>query len=321
MRVFVLCPPNCTGLDREALQQLVQRGRALGFDVTLARVWESGHGVDEVEPLHAPVDAPDSVVVVSDLEIARLLEFRLARKVIWWCNVDRFTRTNEGLRRALGRAQGPLDFAFDERFGCVHWARSQHAQQFLKRRGVASNLVAAYIEPETLAQAQQLHANQRSNWVVVADHAGTELVRQVMARVPAEVRWALVSQLSLAETPGTLARAKAYVDFGPHPDFEPLLCTAVAAGCVGIVGTQGQAGNDTDLPIPEAYKFDERDPNAADAIAGQLCRVLSDFATHTARFAAFRNWLSAGDGQFSEQVFQSLASLEATERRAQRIAV
>jgi hypothetical protein len=320
VRVFVLCPPNCGGVDREALEQLVLCGLGLGFDVTLTRVWESPAD-DGVEALHAPVDAPDSIIVVSELELARLLEFRLARRVIWWCNVERFAGTNEGLRRALGRARGPLDFAFDEQFPCVHWARSVHAQRFLKLRGTAASLLGGYIEPETLAQAAQLRSHPRTQLVLYDDQSAPELVQQIMLRVPSEVRWVGSSQVAQAEMPALLAQAKVYLDLSAHSDFGPLLCTAVAAGAVPIVGTQGCAGNDIDLPIPETYKFDERGNWAADAIAGQLCRVLSDHAKHSADFTPFRAWLDAGQAAFTEQVFARLGALEAAERRAQRLAV
>jgi hypothetical protein len=292
----------------------------------LARVWEDSFQstplVSGTFSLRSPVDAPDCVVVARETDVARLLEYQLARRVIWWSDVDRFARSNEALRQLFNRPQGPLEFAFDGRLPVVHWARSEYARSYLHKRGASATLLGGYLEPTLLADAKRLRAHERSDLVLVdTRHGGGDLIRQIQARMPRKAQWIALDHLSDEDLPMLFARAKAYLDFGPQRDFSPILATAVVSGAVALVGTRGIAGNDADLPLPADYKFDERAELVVESATAQLMRVLDQHAEHQRAQLAFCEWVEARQVAFVDQVFTCLGSLEAAIEHAQRVAV
>lgn len=58
-----------------------------------------------------------------------------------------------------------------------------------------------------------------------------------------------------------LKKAKVYIDFGHHPGRDRMPREAAILGCVVITGMRGSAKFQEDVPIPQEYKFEDKDEN------------------------------------------------------------
>jgi hypothetical protein len=59
----------------------------------------------------------------------------------------------------------------------------------------------------------------------------------------------------------TLQRAKVYIDFGNHPGKDRIPREAAILGCCVITGKRGSAAFFEDVPIPDEYKFEDKEEN------------------------------------------------------------
>jgi hypothetical protein len=59
----------------------------------------------------------------------------------------------------------------------------------------------------------------------------------------------------------TLQKAKVYIDFGNHPGKDRIPREAAILGCCVITGKRGSAAFFEDVPIPDEYKFEDKEKN------------------------------------------------------------
>ena len=324
MKVHVLCPASSVTGGPEALHQFVDAGQRLGYDMAMVYLPE-----DDPDPtpavfkMYQPrvardiVDAPDSVVVVPETGTLQLLELQHATRALWWLSVEHFAMRAEALRQAHGLARSPLDFVFDPRFGVVHLAQSEYARQWVAQRGAQALMLTDYVRDEIVERARSLRDGAKEDIVAYNPKKGLAFTQQLMAASPAGIRWVPIENMSPAEVAQLLGRAKAYVDFGPHPGRDRIPREAALCGCVVITNTQGSAGNGVDVPIPPDCKFDERHPLTVPQVLQHLQLALADHAAQSARFADYRRWIEDHRQAFLQETFVTLATLEARlQRRA-----
>lgn len=336
MKVHVLCPASSVTGGPEALHQLVDAGQQLGYDMAMVYLPEDDPDpTPEVFRMYRPrvareiVDSPDSVVVVPETGTLQLLEWRHATRALWWLSVEHFLMRAEALRQARQAARSPLDFVFDPRFGVVHLAQSEYARQWVARKleeagapgegpQAPLHLLTDYVRDEIVERARRLRGGPREDIVAYNPKKGLEFTRQLMAAAPPGIQWVAIENMSPAEVAQLLARAKVYIDFGPHPGRDRIPREAVLCGAIVITNTQGSAGNAVDVPLPAGYKFDERHPLTVPLVLQRIQQALDQHALLAPQFEPCRRWIEDQRRVFLDETFRLLASLEARLHRRAR---
>jgi hypothetical protein len=318
--IFLLCPPRIATGGPESMHLLARELARIGHDARMTYVPAdpdgtpadyAGYGVGTAA---AVVDAPEHTVIVPEVWTWRLAQLRAVRKVVWWLSVDNYLE-----------ARSPFDFGAP----VVHLAGSAYARAFVEAQGgrrVAP--LSSYVHASFGADAGGERADvggeradaggeradaggeradvggERADQVAYNPKKGLATVERLMAAAP-DLAWTRLEGLSRAGVADALRRAKVYVDFGHHPGKERLPREAAAAGCCVITGMRGSAAFDEDVPIPPAYKFDDRaplGPAAVAAIADTIRVCVREYAARRADFAPYRAAVRAEQATFEAAV-------------------
>ena len=284
----------------EALHQLADSCSRQGFECSLHyyegdlelaahfACYSRVHIVDEIP------DEPDCVVVVPESAWSQVQRFRRARVVLWWLAVDE----TPGLVSHLGNPE------------ILHACQSEYACRFVQERGAArSYLLQDYINETYRA----VSGGSRLNLVAFNPRKGIEFTRLIVARLGETYGFAPLTGLDREQVKDLLRRAKAYIDFGPHPGKDRLPREAALMGSCVIVGDRGSARNAIDVPIPAAYKLAVLQTPAVDgkriklefdldATCQLIDSVMLDFERHAQAFEPYVKRIALERDEFDRQV-------------------
>ena len=84
-----------------------------------------------------------------------------------------------------------------------------------------------------------------------------------------------------------LETSKVYIDFGHHPGKDRIPREAAVSGCCVLTGLRGSARFYQDVPIPEAYKYEDVIGSIPD-IVRQIKSCITDYERHYADFEEYR---------------------------------
>jgi hypothetical protein len=76
-----------------------------------------------------------------------------------------------------------------------------------------------------------------------------------------DIKFIPLINMTKEEVIKTLQRAKVYIDFGNHPGKDRIPREAAILGCCVITGKRGSAAFFEDVPIPDEYKFEDKEEN------------------------------------------------------------
>jgi hypothetical protein len=116
-----------------------------------------------------------------------------------------------------------------------------------------------------------------------------EFLDQIIAQSP-ELNWKPLIGMTPAEVAQWMNKSKLYVDFGYHPGKERMPREACIMRCCLIVGRDGSARFDEDMPIADKYRF-EKDPAQIPAIISRIKDCLDNYETNINDFMPYRKVL------------------------------
>ena len=116
-----------------------------------------------------------------------------------------------------------------------------------------------------------------------------------------DVNWIPLQGFSRSELMRILDEAKLYIDFGYHPGKDRLPRECAMHGCCVITGKRGSAYFFEDVPIPSAYKFDEKIVSLED-IAQKIRYTLENYNTCIADFSNYRKAIQSEKQEFENQI-------------------
>jgi len=99
----------------------------------------------------------------------------------------------------------------------------------------------------------------------------------------------------------TLQRAKVYMDFGNHPGKDRLPRESAILGCCVITGKRGSARYFEDVPIPEQYKFEDKEESIP-TIVERIRDCLENFEERYKDFDYFRQVIREEPKKFLEDL-------------------
>jgi hypothetical protein len=275
--VYVIRGHRAGGL--EALHQFVHELTALGVEAWLVASPDS-RGLPE-EPAYAAYgcryaenipDSPDSVVVVPEVAISFLDSYPRSKRAIWWLSVDFGEPYNEHPWTSRGRLRVLIQ-------GAHNLTQSEYARvEIARREGVTTHMLTDYTV--FAGGPGRLHDGGPGS-VAYNPFRGDERTSLVRARAP-HLDWRPIQGLSRSGVDDLLRRTTVYLDLGFHPGKDRIPREAALAGCVVVVGRDGSAAYDEDVPLPGGYKVDlDGDPeHVAVEVADRLARIVADPDPH-----------------------------------------
>jgi len=280
----VVCPGRFVTGGPEALHQLCHHlNQVPGVDASIhytgglddsvvAEYWP--HYEVQAEP--SPFVEGASIVVPNNVDPRAFRVSGGGRKWVWWL---------------AGKRTLPLHVFGD----CHHAFQSEYARRRLERLGYRGLMLTDYLRATFDAGAP---ADPKEDLIA---YNGTKSALQMTRIRLARPRLACVPirGLSHDEVRAVLARAKVYVDFGPHPGRDRMPREAALLGCVVVTNREGSAGLPEDVPLPEELKVEAADIRGA---AERVQQALADYPRLHAALAPYRQWVRTQRDTFAAEV-------------------
>ena len=236
-------------------------------------------------------DKESNLLIVPEVYkgISVLKKYKSIRKAIWWLSVDNFyislvlqsnfvflfprlinkfwkkifgyeifniieiiLRSNEFKNLSIPGFVKNIDH---------HLVQSYYALNFLRSKDVEPQKIyylSDYLNINFLKTQTDL--SKKENIVAYNPVKGFAFTKKIIKSAK-DIKFVPLINMSREEVIKTLQRAKVYIDFGNHPGKDRIPREAAILGCCVITGRRGSAAFFEDVPIPDEYKFDDKEEN------------------------------------------------------------
>jgi len=106
-----------------------------------------------------------------------------------------------------------------------------------------------------------------------------------------------------------LQRTKVYIDFGNHPGRDKIPREAAILGCCVITGRRGAAKFFEDIPIPDSYKFEDKEENIP-LIVNKIKDCFKNFRKRYRDFDYYREVIKKEPQEFIENLKKIFINIE-----------
>lgn len=325
MKLQVICPAGTTTGGPEAMHQLVHTARSQGLDARMVYLPPAPQGESPIAKPYRVYDiafeehiddAPDTLIIVPEVDTWRLRRVKRAKKAIWWLSIDNYFRSvaqakRKRLKHWLGLNR-PFDLSHPDP-QVWHLAQSEYARQYLERFGLSRILMLTdYLRDDFIQTigAQTHDAPARRPRVAFNPKKGIEFTQRLMQRAGNQLEFVRLEGMTPKEVLETLQSSAVYMDFGEHPGRDRIPREAAMCGCCVITGRRGSATNGIDIPIPAHFKIDETAENFESQALPLLERLTRDHHQETAAFTNYRQTILKQKSVFEQEVcalFQSIS--------------
>jgi hypothetical protein len=318
-RVLVICPGNAMTAGPEALHQLVADLNRLGQPAEMVY-----HPFDRrfeppapyrryAVPVGTHAEEPGTLIVFPEIFTMQALRAKGAEVAVWWMSVNNFTGVRYGrpwrdrLRYWKYLLKGKRPWGGVPALAHLgHLAQSDYARGFLAGDGIAAKMLSdpipVYTEPAYVqALPARLRAAQRADTILYNPTKGAQFTARLMAAYP-QWKFRPLRGLDREQLAQAFLEAKLYMDFGHHPGKDRLPREAALHGCCVITARHGSAANPVDVPIPERYKLDVKDPAFVQRFGQVAGDVLANFEGCTREFDAYRAVIQREQQEFDRHI-------------------
>jgi hypothetical protein len=116
-----------------------------------------------------------------------------------------------------------------------------------------------------------------------------------------DIKFTPLINMTRDEVIKTLQRAKVYIDFGNHSGKDRIPREAAILGCCVITGKRGSAAFFEDVPIPNEYKFEDKEENIPKIIE-KIKDCFENFEERYKDFEYYRNIIKNEPKKFLEDL-------------------
>jgi hypothetical protein len=299
--IFVCCPGDLTTGGPELLHQLVDALREIGhkayivyfpfdrkFSCPIAYL---GYNA----PQGSIEDRPSSLIIHPEVCTMNLRSIKRAQVAIWWLSVDNFLQDRR--QTLTRRVRLFVRMMLFRKYR--HFVQSDYAADFLAQYWIKSEFLTDYLGASH--RAPKAYAMRRKNVIVYNPKKGNDVIRKLIENNP-EIAFKAIEKLTSDEVAELLSTAKLYVDFGAHPGKDRLPREAAMAGCCVVTGLRGSAAFHKDVPIPQAYKLEEKSDEFLRRFRGLVEDIFQNFEKHNQKFEEYRNIIHREPEVFRQQV-------------------
>ena len=259
--------------------------------------------LDQVE------DNQENLIIFPETGFADLTKFHQINKYVWWLSVDNFYNTNYlsrilkqfGFKKTLA---GILTGTFRNRSKYINSVsfnlyQSYYAKSFLQSKNVPDSkmrYLSDYINDIYTDNVQVALGHSKSNVVLYNPKKGLEYTKRLIFAAP-DIKWVPLINLTNEEVKEYLISSKVYIDFGTHPGKDRFPREAAISGCCILTDKKGAAAFYNDVPIPNAYKFDD-DTQDIDKIIKKIRFCLAYYEIAKSDFDSYRKFIISEKDKF-----------------------
>jgi hypothetical protein len=154
----------------------------------------------------------------------------------------------------------------------------------------------------------QTDLSKKENVVVYNPKKGFSFTLKIIEKAK-DITFIPVVNMTRDEVIKTLQKAKVYIDFGYHPGKDRIPREAAILGCCVITGKRGSAAYFEDVPIPDDYKFDDREENIP-KIIDKIKDCLENFKERYKDFDYYRQVIRNEPQKFIEDLRKIFVKVE-----------
>jgi hypothetical protein len=321
-KVLVVCPGGVLTAGPEALHQLaadlIRLGQPAEMDYhPFERRYETPEPYHKYQvPIGTHADEPGNLIVYPEIFSMLALRTKQAEAALWWMSVNNFTCVRYGnplrdrMRYWKNVVKRKTPWGGVEALAPLHnFAQSEYARAFLAQHGILAQMLSdpipVYTEPAYLrALPARLHAAARSDTILYNPKKGAPVTARLMAAFP-QWRFRPLVGLDREQLAQAFLEAKLYMDFGHHPGKDRLPREAALHGCCVVTARHGSAVNAVDVPIPDRYKLDVKDPAFVQRFGAIASEVLVHFDACTREFDRYRQVIAREPLEFDRQIVEA----------------
>jgi len=124
-----------------------------------------------------------------------------------------------------------------------------------------------------------------------------------------DITFVPIENMTREEVINLLKKSKVYIDFGNFPGPERIPKEAAILGCCVITGKRGSAAFFEDVPIPEEYKFEDKEENIPKIIE-KIKDCFENFEERYKDFEYYRNVIKNEPQKFIEDLKKIFVKVE-----------
>jgi len=237
------------------------------------------------------VDDRRNIIITPEIfsSIMIMNKYRNIRKVIWWLSVDNFylsmisehkfnyffektvnylskiffDKVIYDIEKLMYIKFGKMNSSVLKTFEDIpyHFVQSHYAYVFLKNsnfQNVKIYFLSDYLNIDFLKTKTDI--SKKENIVAYNPKKGYYFTHKIKIAA-SDINFIPLENMKREEVIETLQKAKLYIDFGTHPGKDRIPREAAILGCCVITGKRGSAAYFEDVPIPDEYKFEDKEEN------------------------------------------------------------
>ena len=270
-----------------------------------------------------------NILIVPEIlgGLMQLKKYEKIRKGIWFLSVDNyylhklmkekllnkkplFIFSLEKYLNKLDKLAEKYDYKKDDllKLADFYMANSFRVLEWFKELKPMYHLQDNILNPLFYSVNFEDFLSQKEDIVVYNPAKGLDFTRKIMSKAK-YIKFVPISNMTREEVIKTLLRAKVYIDFGHFPGPERIPKEAAILGCCVITGKRGCAAFFEDVPIPDEYKFEDREENIPKIIE-KIRDCFENFEERYKDFEYYRKVVRNGPQKFVEDLRKIFVKVE-----------
>ena len=282
-------------------------------------------------------DIDKNIFIVPEIQksLSLLTNYKKIRKSVWLLSVDNYylsklKKTDFFFKRAVNKIskmiaqKTVLDFDINSqkvldklilKYNYKNDPLLKQAEFYMTNsyRGLKwfSDLQPLYYLSEYVNESffeTKTDLSKKENIVVYNPNKGFVFTRKIISTAK-DVKFVALVNMSRKEVIQTLQKAKVYIDFGNHPGKDRIPREAAILGCCVITGKRGSAAFFEDVPIPDEYKFDDKEENIP-KIIDRIKDCFDNFDERYKDFEYYREFIKKEPSKFIDDLRKIFIKVE-----------
>ena len=282
--IYVVCPAFYKTGGTELEHQLVSEINKIGGKAYITYYGEEKHRINPAfksyvssyKDLKDIEDDKNNVLILPEIRIDLLNNYKQIQKCIWWMSVDNYLKINDffsevkyfGILRTIKYLlEGKVKLKKTKlNNNTLHLFQSEYAHQFLEKCGISNCVrLSDYINQEFFYDSN-VASDRKKNVILYNPRKGIKFTKKLIKQSP-NLNWRPIEGLTTNQVRQVLRENKIYIDFGNHPGKDRFPREAAISGCCVITDRKGSAQYYEDIPIPDKYKFEDKIKNIPEIIS------------------------------------------------------
>lgn len=307
-RLIILCRGNSVTGGSELVHQLSHELTSLNFDSSISYYpFSSKFSIPEEYRIYNVKqsdfhDSSENIIMLPEVATKFAWKIKHAKIAIWWLSVDNYYRKkgDNKFKDSLKYFKDFLRFRLMPlRFmrNYFHFTQSVYAKTHLSKHKLNSQFLSDYLNPIHFQKSSKV----KENIILYNPVKGAKITKKLIS-MNNDFKFIPLQNLTNKQVQDLFKRAKLYIDFGNHPGKDRMPREAVMADCCIITGKQGSASNDTDVPIPKRYKFDDNMKVDNNAFRETVLDIFLNYENNILNFSNYRVIIENEYTVFKKQV-------------------